>query len=129
PPPAAGCLERRHRARRLRAAAPVGGRARIGHSRDSSRARQRLRRLASMMRQALRERIAWAHPEWWALGFSAAAWLNLSTAALATASREHQHHMSRGLADWMVMAVAMMVPLTTDAIQMIAARSLWRRRH
>jgi predicted metal-binding membrane protein len=33
------------------------------------------------------------------------------------------------MADWSLMVVAMMVPLVAASVRMVAARSLWRRRH
>ena len=37
--------------------------------------------------------------------------------------------LAAGLADWSLMVVAMMVPLVAASVRMVAARSLWRRRH
>jgi hypothetical protein len=92
-----------------------------------------------MVRQ-LRARLAWNHPEWWALGLSMAAWIALGVSAFSGAQGGHAHDMwahaggasmstARILRDWMLMVVAMMFPLTIGAVQGTAARSLWRRRH
>ena len=85
--------------------------------------------------------IAWRHPEWWSLALSAgaaAALLVFHTHIFAEASA---HHASRlpppsiaaaatiAFAQWLLMVVAMMVPLAAGAIRTTAARSLWRRRH
>ena len=37
--------------------------------------------------------------------------------------------LTSGMADWSLMVVAMMVPLVAASVRMVAARSLWRRRH
>jgi predicted metal-binding membrane protein len=42
--------------------------------------------------------------------------------------RPHAHHGSR-LANWMLMTVAMMLPLVVPQVRFVADRSLWRRRH
>jgi hypothetical protein len=88
----------------------------------------------------LRKRVAWEHPEWWALALSAAAWVTIALSTLSESGAGHQHGsdanlsdslwlVARGVLDWMLMVVAMMFPLTLNAIQVTAARSLWRRRH
>jgi predicted metal-binding membrane protein len=86
---------------------------------------------------AIRRRLAWPHPEWWALALSAAAWLVIVATALFTAASGDSHHASlshsinltTSLKNWLLMTVAMMFPLSIGAIQATAHRSLWRRRH
>ena len=90
---------------------------------------------------AVRDSVAWPHPEWWALMVSAVAWILLivpHAIALAGAP-DHDHHAPASLPgassvvldarDWLLMIVAMMFPLSVASIQATAARSLWRRRH
>lgn len=89
---------------------------------------------------------AWRHPEWWSLAASAMAWGLLvarATAAVGSGGAGHLTH-GHGLAmasagqplawataslDWLLMIVAMMVPLVVAPIRTTAARSLWSRRH
>jgi len=77
--------------------------------------------------------LAWRYPEWWAIALSAAAWLLM----LVPFASLH-HHQTRGgfweatrteTFRWMLMVIAMMLPLVIDAIRIAAARSLWPRRH
>jgi predicted metal-binding membrane protein len=68
----------------------------------------------------------WRHPESWAIALSAAAWLVLLRRALLAT---HSHGALASWLHWMLMVGAMMIPLTVDAIQTSATRSLWRRRH
>jgi hypothetical protein len=87
------------------------------------------------LRKRLRERIAWAHPEWWSIALSVAAWASLAASAGVVAFAGHHvttHATASFVAyagDWLLMVVAMMFPLSVGAIQATAARSLWRRRH
>ena len=87
------------------------------------------------MRKRLRERIAWAHPEWWSIALSVAAWTSLaaSTGVAAFTGHDVTTHATASFAawaqGWLLMVVAMMFPLSVGAIQATAARSLWRRRH
>jgi predicted metal-binding membrane protein len=69
-------------------------------------------------------RVAWRHPEWWSLAASAAAWLALALGASAG------HHASAwdSASRWLLMIVAMMVPLVLGSVRVAAERSLWRRR-
>jgi predicted metal-binding integral membrane protein DUF2182 len=72
-------------------------------------------------------RLVWLHPEWWTLALCAVAW--------SAMFRPHMHHLhshhlvSIQLTKWMVMTVAMMLPLVVGPIRFAAKRSLWRRRH
>ena len=72
--------------------------------------------------QRLNERF----PEYWMLGLSMCAWM-----ALALTEREHGHNASHSgnLWRWMLMVVAMMVPLQIQGVRLTAERSLWSRRH
>ena len=93
------------------------------------------------MGKLLRERIAWSHPEWWALAISGTAWVWIAfPAAMAALGGVHDHSsaspggggpagMIPATREWAVMVMAMMLPLATGPIRAIAARSLWRRRH
>ena len=65
-------------------------------------------------------RVSWRHPEWWALALCVVAW--------GAMFRPHAHHGAR-LTNWMIMTVAMMLPLVVQQIRFVADRSLWRRRH
>lgn len=64
-------------------------------------------------------------PEYWALALSAMAWIWL----VAIAGR-HVHHPAIAAIwwHWMVMVVAMMLPLKIDGIRRTAEQSLWSRR-
>ena len=66
------------------------------------------------------QRVVWRHPEWWALALCAVAW--------AAMFRPHAQHGAR-LTNWIVMTVAMMLPLVIGPARFVAERSLWRRRH
>ena len=87
--------------------------------------------------------IAWRHPEWWSLALSAGAAVALfathSTGSAGVPLPVGGHHADSSAPviataavafwQWMLMVVAMMVPLSVSAIRTTAARSLWRRRH
>src|SRR6476620_12211696 len=84
-------------------------------------------------------RFGWRHPEWWTLGLSALAWVSLLSDE--PAKGHHQHHYYHGASMlnvsmllrelwlWVLMIVAMMLPLLVTPVRVVAARSLWRRRH
>ncbi len=85
-------------------------------------------------------RLAWHHPEWWALGLAAGAWVALiaaSAGALTNADAvHHQQHMAgirtsmpMHVAHWQLMVLAMMLPTVVYSLRVAAFRSLWRRRH
>jgi predicted metal-binding membrane protein len=78
---------------------------------------------------AMREMLGF-YPEWWTLALSTAAWgILLSRRATAPGhAREAWALVDHTLA-WMLMVVAMMVPLVLGAIRTTAVRSLWRRRN
>ena len=88
-------------------------------------------------------RLAWQAPESWSLVLSGLASVALATRAWRgdPVAGPHALHnavsatdagagaMAAGMADWSLMVVAMMVPLVAASVRMVAARSLWRRRH
>lgn len=91
-----------------------------------------------------RERIAWRHPEWWSLSASVGAWLVILAPEVRsiweTTSAHHQYAavslspwggaaMADHIRHWLLMVVAMMVPLASQSVRTTAARSLWSRRH
>ena len=69
-------------------------------------------------------------PEFWALSASAAAWV-----VLAVRAGVHVHHAGShseapaNWGHWMLMVMAMMLPLQTRGMRLTAERSLWPRRH
>ena len=93
---------------------------------------------AISLRQPLWERLTWQHPEWWSVVLSAVAWILLiARGSLASPTPDGMHHHGHTMAamawpaeaaTWMLMVVAMMVPLVLGNIRATAARSLWRRR-
>lgn len=96
-------------------------------------------------------RAAWRHPEWWCLALSAGAWVALvamSQGVAAPVAHQPWAHAQLGAAPpadmavvaggsslvgsvghWLLMTVAMMLPLNSGVVRTTAARSLWRRRH
>lgn len=72
---------------------------------------------------------SWRYPEWWSLALSACAWLWMVSSSLSP----HHHHLASSLLldtrNWLLMVVAMMLPLTTESIRVTSSRSLWSRRH
>jgi Predicted metal-binding integral membrane protein (DUF2182) len=90
---------------------------------------------------------AWRHPEWWSLAASAMAWVLIlararSGAMGAGSAHSHYHGGTAVLPlvgeasvwrmealDWLLMVVAMMLPMVVDPIRTTATRSLWARRH
>ena len=68
--------------------------------------------------------VTWRHPEWWALALSTAAW-----AWMLANSGHHAHAYGDALKGWMVMSVAMMLPMVIEPIRLTAERSFWHRRH
>jgi predicted metal-binding membrane protein len=68
-------------------------------------------------------RLAWRHPEWWALALSAGAWV------LLLRGHAHAHAYGDLLQGWMVMSVAMMLPMVAEPMRLAAERSFWHRRH
>ena len=68
-------------------------------------------------------RLAWRHPEWWALALSAGAWV------LLLRGHAHVHTYGDLLRSWMVMSMAMMLPMVAEPMRLAAERSFWHRRH
>ena len=71
--------------------------------------------------------LSWRYPEWWSLAICAAAWV-----ALAFSPAGHPDGPPRWAdwtATWVLMILAMMVPLVLGSIRFTAVRSFWRRRH
>jgi predicted metal-binding membrane protein len=89
------------------------------------------------------KRWTWRHPEWWSMGLSLLAWLSFLGRGDGAASSEfnpfylHHHAHVEGLLfpwttemiAWMIMVVAMMLPLIVDRMRITAMRSMWERRH
>ena len=85
------------------------------------------------------KRFTWRHPEWWIFGLSLLAWLTIIVRFDATGiglSLAHLHHHGNAsllwlteMRGWMVMIVAMMLPLVATSARNAAAMSLWSRRH
>src|SRR5260370_22744622 len=77
---------------------------------------------------ALRRRLEhfrWRFPEYWMLGGSAAAWLFLAT---GQDGHFHRQGMGANFLHWMVMVVAMMLPIQIQGVRRTAEQSLWSRR-
>lgn len=91
--------------------------------------------------------LAWQYPEWWVIALSVIAWPLLvmqahpapitPSQALAHQGHHHEAPAASGaaipawlpeLGIWMLMVVAMMLPLVLGAARHAAVRSLWRRR-
>jgi hypothetical protein len=105
----------------------------------------RLRAPCAAGHRASWERTAWEHPEWWTIALSALAWLAIVARVVSLdggaglhgshAAAETVEHASiasviiGGSLDWLLMVIAMMLPLVTDAVRTTATRSLWARRH
>jgi predicted metal-binding membrane protein len=89
------------------------------------------------------KRLAWPYPEWWSLALCVVAWLMFLAYPMAVGPHMSHGNHAKGTTVlpysqavwtaeafwWLVMSVAMMVPLVLDPIRTTAARSLWRRRH
>jgi predicted metal-binding membrane protein len=67
-------------------------------------------------------RSTWRHPEWWSLALCAGAWTWLLR------GHAHAHTFSAQLTNWLVMTLAMMLPMVIVPIRTTARRSLWHRR-
>jgi hypothetical protein len=93
------------------------------------------------------QRLAWRHAEWWSLALSILAWALLIADGNLLSGHQWGSHPGHAAAQttpmaasmavawlqaighWLLMTIAMMVPLVVDPIRTTAARSLWRRRH
>lgn len=76
------------------------------------------------------QRFFWLHPEWWSIAISGLAWVMM----LREASRHFGHAGHRTsfpaeMSGWMLMTLAMMLPLVLHSVRMTARASLWSRRH
>lgn len=69
-------------------------------------------------------RLAWRYPEAWPLAVSAVAWV-----LMVRAPHVHIHGIAPLLKNWLVMTVAMMLPMVIPPLRLTAQRSFWRRRH
>ena len=89
-----------------------------------------MRSVAASLRQW--RRLAWQHPEWWTIALSAAAWLTIMSQWMVASSHDHDGHAARHgsvIVSSVLMIAAMMFPTVVSSVRMVAARSLWRRRH
>ena len=85
-------------------------------------------------------RITWRYPQWWLFAISLLAWLAMiahadSNGAILDSIHQHHHggtFMAMSWTSetycWMLMVVAMMLPLIADSARSVATRSLWYRR-
>lgn len=71
-------------------------------------------------------RIAWRYPEWWSLALAAGAWMLMIR---GQGHHIHAHGPATAIGNWMLMTVAMMLPMVSEQVRLTAERSLWRRRH
>jgi len=81
---------------------------------------------------SLWNRFTLPHPQWWLLALSLLAWATFTLPLNPT--HRHNHTAAYGTSlgietfRWMIMVVAMMLPLAADSARDVAARSLWARR-
>ena len=83
-------------------------------------------------------RITWRHPQWWLFVFSLFAWVAMGVHPYSTeldSAHRHRHGSAAMVMSWtaetycwMLMVVAMMLPLIAGSARNVAARSLWFRR-
>lgn len=73
----------------------------------------------------------WAHPEWWLVTLGIAAWVDTVRTGLAQWEHGLHHRASAGSdpGAWLVMVVAMMLPVIVFQAREVAFRSLADRRH
>ncbi len=71
-------------------------------------------------------RFVWRFPEWWSLALTIAAWVVLFSTPRHVLSHQST---AAALQWWMLMVVAMMLPLVTAQVRHAAFHSLWSRRH
>lgn len=78
-----------------------------------------------------RQSFFWLHPEWWTIGLAAVAWAFMLLHAGPNSGHDMHHRMTLvdEIAHWMLMVVAMMLPLVSGAVRFTASASLWVRRH
>ena len=90
--------------------------------------------------QSPRRVLAW-HPEWWVYAVAVIAWVDLALMSLASTGGGHHGAMampaetvgylsswSESWSDWVLMIVAMMLPVVAPQVRTVALRSLWTRR-
>jgi hypothetical protein len=78
---------------------------------------------------ALKSRLAyfrWRFPEYWMLALSAVAWFLM---AAHHGAHVHRQGLLAHLLNWLLMVVAMMLPIQIDGVRQTAERSLWPRRN
>jgi len=97
-------------------------------------------------RRSPRSALAW-HPEWWVYAAAALAWIDLALLSWSTTGAgQHTHHTtavsgetagflasflaswSDAWSHWVLMVVAMMLPVVAPQVRTVAMRSLWTRR-
>jgi predicted metal-binding membrane protein len=79
----------------------------------------------------VRERVRnlqWRYPEWWCLALSAMTWTALCGRALLAPAAHHPMAWPEELSEWLLMVIAMMLPLVIGSVRLTAYASLWRRR-
>jgi len=79
-------------------------------------------------REDLLEGLSWRLPEYWMLALCGAAWIAL-VARAGGRGPVHCPGVAAGWWHWMLMVMAMMLPLKIDGVRLTAERSLWRRRN
>ena len=79
---------------------------------------------------SLRRRVAW-HPEWWVYAVAAVAWLVLGWMSLQATAHVHGFAAawSSGSQHWLLMVLAMMLPVVAPHVRTVGLRSRWSRRH
>lgn len=90
---------------------------------------------ATTKRRSLRRFVAW-HPEWWVQAVAVAAWVTLLAMSVQM-SMPMDHHASSSASSaswaerwthWLLMVLAMMLPVAAPQVRTVARRSLWSRR-
>lgn len=71
------------------------------------------------------------HPEWWVALVSASVWVTMLAGVVTSVAGPGHDHTAplRALGPWVLMVLAMMVPLTLPTVRGVARASLWPRRH
>ncbi len=82
-------------------------------------------------RSSLRRFLAW-HPEWWAYAVAGAAWVTLLAMDASMSMTMRDHGRASWLdrwSHWLLMVLAMMLPIAGRTIRTVGLRSVWSRRH